>query len=344
MTDRLGVNVQALPRSAPRRRRSSTPRQETHPVRNASDVPTGGTKASFSFGPFPPLPPCSISLVVKAPGVLALRADRARNGTRDNQRDKGNYKIISPLTTRKFVKQGACGPDTILGMGDTIGTRARQRRRDLGLSQSEVARRIGVKPQSIQQLEAGKIAKPRYILDLASVLQVSPDWLSHGRSGKPPIDRNGTPGVGFQSAPVSLPATQEMPRDVPVLGTAAGGSTGAFQLSEAVVDYVRRPPGLAGAVDVYAIYVAGDSMSPEHKDGELRFVHPHRPIRPGDSVIIQIRSDPHEPPQAYLKRLLRRTSDRLLVEQLNPRNVVEFESSSVVALHKVLTLNELFGI
>ena len=229
-------------------------------------------------------------------------------------------------------------------MGDTIGTRARQRRRDLGLSQSEVARRIGVKPQSVQQLEAGKIAKPRYILDLANVLQVSPDWLSHGRSGKPPIDRTGIAGVGFQSAPVSLPATQEMPRDVPVLGTAAGGSTGAFQLSDAVVDYVRRPPGLAGAVDVYAIYVAGDSMAPEHKDGELRFVHPHRPIRPGDAVVVQIRGDPHEPPQAYLKRLLRRTSDRLLVEQLNPRNVVEFEANSVISLHKVLTLNELFGI
>jgi transcriptional regulator with XRE-family HTH domain len=37
-------------------------------------------------------------------------------------------------------------------------------------------------------------------------------------------------------APVTVPASSEMPRDLPVLGTAAGSKSGAFQLDNVIID------------------------------------------------------------------------------------------------------------
>ncbi len=145
-------------------------------------------------------------------------------------------------------------------------------------------------------------------------------------------------------APVSLPASSEMPRDLPVLGTAAGSRSGAFQLDNVIIDYVRRPPGLIGAADVYAIYVVGDSMEPMIAAGELRFVHPHRPIHAGDVVVLQVRDGEEAPIQAYIKKLVKRGEDKVILRQFNPDVTLEFDARSVVALHKVLTMNDLFGV
>lgn len=66
----------------------------------------------------------------------------------------------------------------------TIGDRVRHLRTLKEWSQSDLAREIGdpVKPQSIQQLEAGEVAHPRYIYRLAEVLGADPEWLLHGES------------------------------------------------------------------------------------------------------------------------------------------------------------------
>lgn len=150
-------------------------------------------------------------------------------------------------------------------------------------------------------------------------------------------------------APASLfpeAATGLMPRDVPVLGTAAGSAIGGydFRFEGGVIDYVRRPPALVGAKDIYAIFVTGSSMDPEHRAGDLRFVNPHRPPALGDTVIIQVRTRDEGETEAYIKRLVRRTGDRIMAAQLNPEATIEFKAPTVVAIHKVLSLNELFGV
>lgn len=142
-------------------------------------------------------------------------------------------------------------------------------------------------------------------------------------------------------ASVPLPDRQSMPRNLPVLGTAQGGTEGAFQI-EGIVDYVRRPPGLERAARAYAFYVENVSMVPQHNPGELRFVHPDRKAGIGDTVVIQIRNGPEEPIQSFIKILKKRDQRRLIVEQLNPPKVLEFPIDRVVSVHKVLTLNDLF--
>lgn len=56
----------------------------------------------------------------------------------------------------------------------------RQRREALGLSQSALARSIGVTPQAIQGLESGRTESFRKLVQLASALGVAVDWLQAG--------------------------------------------------------------------------------------------------------------------------------------------------------------------
>ena len=70
----------------------------------------------------------------------------------------------------------------------TLAQRVCECREAKGWSQSELARRISdrrhklgkapVKQQSINQLELGGVDNPRYLLELADVLEVNPAWLT----------------------------------------------------------------------------------------------------------------------------------------------------------------------
>lgn len=63
---------------------------------------------------------------------------------------------------------------------DEMKDRVKRRRRELELTQKQLAGRCGVKQQNIQQVESGVVRSPSYILDLAKALGVSADWLVHG--------------------------------------------------------------------------------------------------------------------------------------------------------------------
>lgn len=233
-----------------------------------------------------------------------------------------------------------------------IDKRTKALREQFGLSQSEMARRCGEKPQTIQKLEAGTVQRPRYILELAKVLKTTPDWLLKGTGEKPrnlpqikTFDSGQESAVKSPQPPVSLPPLEEMPRDVPVLGTARGGSRGAFELNHGdPIDFVRRPPGISGAKDVYCIYVEGNSMTPRFQEGELVYVHPGRKIKVGDFVIIEQKDSGDKPAKAFIKKLKRRTETKLVLQQFNPTAVIEMPMKTIKSLHLILTMNDLFGV
>lgn len=130
---------------------------------------------------------------------------------------------------------------------------------------------------------------------------------------------------------------------VPVRGIAAGShERGAFQFTGDDIDFVERPAALAGVRNLFAVYIVNDSMYPEHKHGDLRFVAPDRPARPGDTVLIEARDDPEHPEWAMIGNLISRGAD-YVIGKLNPENEVQIPRGSVIRMHKVLTQNELFG-
>lgn len=62
-----------------------------------------------------------------------------------------------------------------------LGARVKQLREERGWSQNELAAQLpGVKQQSVDQLENGKVARPRFLPELAAALSTSVQWLLTG--------------------------------------------------------------------------------------------------------------------------------------------------------------------
>jgi len=139
------------------------------------------------------------------------------------------------------------------------------------------------------------------------------------------------------------PAT--MPVDVPVYGTAVGGSQGDFSFNGQVVDHVRRPPGVMRLRNLYALWVTGDSMSPWNRSGDLIYVSPARPAAPGDHVVVELHGAcDHEPGAAMVKLLVGRTATLLKLRQYNPYKEFHVPLARVRSVHRVLSLRDLLGV
>ncbi len=80
----------------------------------------------------------------------------------------------------KFLRSEYRPNEADTNSGKTLGDRVKAVRHAKGWSQADLAREAKVKPQSIQQLEAGSIQNPRYLLQLADTLGVELRWLHAG--------------------------------------------------------------------------------------------------------------------------------------------------------------------
>jgi phage repressor protein C with HTH and peptisase S24 domain len=127
---------------------------------------------------------------------------------------------------------------------------------------------------------------------------------------------------------------------IPVYGHAVGGKDGEFVLSGNQVSEVLAPPNLSHVRDAYAVYVVGDSMEPRYFAGETVFVNPRLPISRGAFVVAQISKGEEPEPRAYVKRFLSQDGKRLRLEQYNPKKILEFPASTVVAIHRIVMSSE----
>jgi len=142
-----------------------------------------------------------------------------------------------------------------------------------------------------------------------------------------------------------LPENNAFPRDLPVYGVAVGGSEGDFSFNGTVVDYVRRPPMLTKIGNAFGVYVIGDSMSPRFDHGDLVFVHPGRPPQPGNDVIVELHGEHGEPGPCYIKRLVRRSANGVMLAQFNPpRDDIVIDAARIKAVHRILTAAEMMGV
>jgi phage repressor protein C with HTH and peptisase S24 domain len=214
------------------------------------------------------------------------------------------------------------------------GQRIRDRRKSLGMDINDLAKKLGVSQPAVSQWEIGLTAPSRQKLTrLAEILNVPVASLIADDEGP-------APNIGQPQA-TQLGA---LPIDVPVHGVAVGGSDGDFRFNGQIVDYVRRPPGVANLRCVYALWVLGDSMSPWNKNGDLIYVAPARPPATGDYVVVQMQDLAEgEPGMAMVKLMVGKTPTQLKLAQHNPAKEFAVALSKVKAIHKVLSLRELLG-
>jgi len=267
--------------------------------------------------------------------------------------------------------------DNIPRMSETFQDRAKQRLKALGLSPSGASEKAGLSRETLPKLLKNEQAMPgsRTLSRLAEVLQVNEQWLLTGegnlvvsfprREGETEEEairrweeekektsletKHITPmETGYLKAAAAAPSINrsEMPANVPVMGTAAGSLlSGAFQLQGGVIDYVRRPPALSGARDIYALYVEGSSMEPRYFPGELVYVNPHKPPRIGDTVIVQEGNGDASNISASIGVLHKRANGVVILRKYNPPNAeFNIDQTRISAIHRVLTPNELFGV
>lgn len=217
------------------------------------------------------------------------------------------------------------------------------------LTQEELAKAVGKTRNAVAQWESGTShPRPKTLEEIAGALNVSVDWLLTGiqpNTNGAQIPQANSRMNEVKLANVELPSRQYMPQDVPVMGTAAcNADHGSFKLDSSIIDYVRRPPGLLTTKDVYALYVEGDSMEPRFTAGDLVFVHPRKPVRIGDSVVVQIVKSENEPIEAMIAVLSKRTSHEVFLQKYNPNKIIHFDNANIVSIHKILEMTELFGL
>lgn len=232
----------------------------------------------------------------------------------------------------------------------TLHDRIRARLTALEITPEAASRAAGMNKTYLRKLleRSGSVPGADTLAKLAEALQTTTEYLLRGDEASRPVEDLLPPppnSTDVRTVEIAVPPATVMPLDLPVMGTAAGSHVGgSFQFEEGVAEYVRRPQALMGALRAYALYVDGTSMVPEHNPGDLRIVHPGRPPRIGDSVVVQIQLHKNAPIQATIGRLHRRTEKAVVITKLNPEATIELKLETVVAVHKVLTLNELFGV
>ncbi len=238
------------------------------------------------------------------------------------------------MTARDSGGQGCDDPRPMAGPPNRI----KELREALGLSLEDLAARVGSDHTTVWKLERGKRRlTAEWMARLAPHLKTTPQGLVRGWD---PGEQNVRPALA-----VSVPERDDMPRDVPVFGTAQGGAEGVFLLNTGeAIDYVRRLPGIARVRNAFALYMEGDSMAPWRQAGQIVFVNPDRPARIGDHVVVVLQDGGETDRPAIVKKLVKRTAGALTLAAYNPEVEFEVTTDRVAQVWRVMELDELIGV
>jgi SOS-response transcriptional repressor LexA len=177
-----------------------------------------------------------------------------------------------------------------------------------GLTQKGLAERMGLNPAAINRMLYGR----RNIM--ADEIPVIEDYL-------------GTHLLLSPSAPA--PRAQGTPdtQTVPVYSYADGTKLSSHR----VIDTAPRHPAQAGVPNAFAIYVAGEDMTPRYYPGELVYIHPGRLPENHRDCIVELKNG-----DAHLCRFLRAMEGKIRVAQLNPSREADIARDAIKALYSVV--------
>ncbi len=156
--------------------------------------------------------------------------------------------------------------------------RIKDRRKDLKLTQLQVANFIGVSKASISQWEKGDTSpRGENLYALAKILKCAPEWLLNGKS-KP------------NSEPSNVEAGPELQGLYPVISWVQAGDWSAIHEIHRH-DAEHYPCPVKCSDQTFLLKVRGQSMSPTFNEGELIFVDPEvQPVN-GKYVIARLDDD-----------------------------------------------------
>jgi phage repressor protein C with HTH and peptisase S24 domain len=132
---------------------------------------------------------------------------------------------------------------------------------------------------------------------------------------------------------------QAGPKDLPVMGRAAGGGLADWYEMTGEVDRVERPPALEAVTNGYALFMSGTSMEPRYYAGETIYIHPDRPITRDCFVVVQLYPENDgDAVVGLVKQFIRRSDHKIVLRQLNPPDspLIEYPMKRVKAIHRIV--------
>ena len=140
-----------------------------------------------------------------------------------------------------------------------------------GLSQAQLAERVGISQPAIQKMTSGKTSGSRKMVELARALGVRPEWLSSGGGA---MSEDGQKPVAKERM------SQEDFYRVDVLDITVSAGPGAYMISDFVevlhaieftTEHAKALFGNRPEDEVKVMTVDGDSMSPTLNSGDRLF-------------------------------------------------------------------------
>lgn len=165
-----------------------------------------------------------------------------------------------------------------------INERIKQTRKRLGYSQEILGSRVGVSRVSISQWERGEnTPNGRYLNELAAALGVTVEWLLTGDGNAvEPLATQGIPGYHNVEPAVILPGKR-----IPVLSYVQAGHW--REMCEQATTFDGNVEYVSASADIgpcgFGLWLRGDSMLPQFKEGDLIIVDPDEAPHPGDFVV-----------------------------------------------------------
>lgn len=160
-----------------------------------------------------------------------------------------------------------------------------------GFTLEDLASAINSSPSYLSRLESGaRRLNSDTIEQLSKALSCSPAELL-------PKSTYGTPATYGTASTSSRAANTNQIVDLPVYAIDGSKETGMLFL-DAPVHWASRPPELLGINDAFACVIQNTRWFPRYFDGEILFVHPTAPLRPGVTMILVDHED-----VVYLGRL-----------------------------------------
>lgn len=148
--------------------------------------------------------------------------------------------------------------------------RLKKLRKDSQLSQNDLAKRLGVRRETVAQWERGENAPTRKLDELSRIFNVSIDYLL-GKSDVKVIESKKPHNKGIK---------------IPVLGRVVAGIP--IDAVQEVLDYEEITPEMAATGDYFALQVKGASMEPTLRDGDIVIVKKQPTVDSGDIAIVLV--------------------------------------------------------
>ena len=192
------------------------------------------------------------------------------------------------------------------------------------VSISELARRLEMKPHTLRRYtrvrpDGEQEAQPSVELatKIADTLGVTVDKVLG-------VDLGIASGAG-----------QREVKTMPLYGAVQGGSVG-FDITDVTepIDAIDTPSWLSSVPDAYAVFVTGTSMTPRFNPREVVYVHPHRPYREGDCVVVQLAANGRT--HAIVKQFVEITDTHVVLRQHNPDRELRHKLDEVSAIHTIV--------